>query len=150
MGMKSYRSRLVGVLSIFLTLSLLLPRVVTARPQQIEVGDPGAVAAAPVLAPGEGVSHRLIVQLESPSLAEWSKSTGMARGMSDRLDAKSPADQSYLAQLEREQSAFVNAMRLALPSAQVATYLDAQQRHNDESYQVVFNGMTIDPGTTPT
>ncbi|HET6444913.1 MAG TPA: S8 family serine peptidase [candidate division Zixibacteria bacterium] len=148
--MRSYRNRLVGVLSVLLTLSLLLPMVVTARPQQIEVGDPGAVAAAPLSAPGEGVSHRLIVQLESPSLAEWSKSTGMARGAGDRLDAESQAAQAYLAQLEIEQAAFVSAMRQALPGAQVATYLDAQQRHVDESYQVIFNGMTVDPGSTPT
>jgi len=110
MGMWSNRSRMAGVLSVLLTLSLLLPMVVTARPKQIEVGDPGAVAAAPVSAPGEGVSHRLIVQLESPSLAEWSKSTGMARGAGgDRLDAMSPAAQAYLTQLEMEQAAFVKS-----------------------------------------
>jgi hypothetical protein len=149
MGKRNQRKRLVGILSVLLAISLLLPLVVTARPAQHEVGDQNRIVSGDA-APSLGRSHRLIVQLQSPPLAEWSKTTGVARSTGDRLDAKSPAAQAYLAQLEIEQADFIDAMDRAIPEAAVATYIDAQGRHIDESFKVVFNGMAIDPGAAST
>jgi subtilisin family serine protease len=41
-------------------------------------------------------------------------------------------------------------MGRTMPDAAVATYLNAQGQHVEESYKVVFNGMTVDPGAMPT
>jgi subtilisin family serine protease len=149
MGKRNHRKGLVGVLSVLLVLSLLLPMVATARPAQHEAADLGQIITGDAPAQA-GMSHRLIVQLDSAPLAEWSKTTGAARSDGDRLDVKTPAARAYLAQLEVEQAAFVEAMGRTMPDAAVATYLDAQGRHVEESYKVVFNGMTVDPGSTPT
>jgi len=94
-------------------------------------------------------SHRLIVQLESPALAELSQemmSTMVAEN--GRLQVNSPSAQTYIAQLEAEQQLFVNEMTNALPKASVSTYVNELDQSVEATYQVVFNGMAVDPGST--
>src|SRR3990172_5909869 len=96
------------------------------------------------------VSHRLIVQLTSPPLAEAFVATSESRRQPQfgrvRLDVASPESLSYIAQLEAEQAAFVSAMRSALPTASVATYINERGQAVQATYQVVFNGLSVDPG----
>ncbi|HSM55307.1 MAG TPA: S8 family serine peptidase [Candidatus Sulfomarinibacteraceae bacterium] len=86
-------------------------------------------------------SHRLIVQLESPPVV--SVAAPRAGG---QFAADSPAAQAHIAQLQAEQTAFVNAMNQALPSASVATYVNERGQEVRASYQLVFNGVAVDPG----
>ncbi len=92
-------------------------------------------------------SHRLIVELQSAPLAVWSQQTGLSRAGNGRLDVHTPEAQQYLAHLQAEQAAFVSALHTVLPSASVATYLNENGLQVQSTYQIVFNGMAIDPGT---
>jgi subtilisin family serine protease len=94
-------------------------------------------------------SHRLIVQLESPALAELPSETmsTMSAG-NGRLEVNSTAAQAYVSQLQAEQNAFVNTMQNALPEAAVSTYINEAGQAVEATYQVVFNGMAVDPGST--
>jgi subtilisin family serine protease len=108
------------------------------------VRDPNSDAAIDV----DKTSHRLIIELASPSLAVWAKSQLSAQSAGGRLDINSAAAQGYVAQLRSEQVAFVNAMRTALPTASVSNYINENGQPKAASYQVVFNGMAVDPGTS--
>ena len=92
-------------------------------------------------------SHRLIVQLESPALAELSDFSRMANG---RLNATSSTAQAYIAQLQAEQAAFVSQMNQVLPEATVANYLNESGQSVAATYQVVLNAVAVDPGSTNT
>ncbi len=94
-------------------------------------------------------SHRLIVQLKSPSLSEKGFSSKTARLENGKLNLQSAEVQSYLSQLKSEQAAFVNQMQLALPGANVDHFINELGNPEALTYQVVFNGMTINPGKTP-
>ena len=111
---------------------------------------------APAVAGAEGItdaptpaaprySHRLIVELTSAPLAQSSVAAEVAAG-GGKLDVAAPEAQQYIQKLQAEQQAFVTAMTQAVPSAQVATYLNEQGRAMPATYQVVFNGMSVDAG----
>ncbi|MFN8469731.1 MAG: S8 family serine peptidase, partial [Caldilineaceae bacterium] len=53
---------------------------------------------------------------------------------------------AYIAQLQSEQVAFFNRLQTALPSATVAQFVDETGTRQNLTYQVVFNGMAINPG----
>lgn len=91
-------------------------------------------------------SHRLIVQLASPALAEMTTIGHMPNG---RLNLNSADAQAYIAQLKAEQNRFVSAMSAALPSASVATYINESGQPIEATYQIVYNGMSVDPGSMP-
>ena len=55
-------------------------------------------------------SHRLIVQLQSPSLSEFSATNEMARMANGKINISSAEAQNYIAQLEGEQAAFITNM----------------------------------------
>ncbi len=86
-------------------------------------------------------SNRLIVEFSSPPV---SGAVGvMAEG--GRLRAAAPEALAERARIEAEQAAFA----AALPGAAVATYRGEAGRVAPLRYSLVFNGMTVDPGTTP-
>lgn len=91
-------------------------------------------------------SHRLIVQLESPALAEMQNIGRMPNG---RLNINSADAQAYIAQLKTEQDRFVSAMTTALPAASVATYINESGQTIEATYQIVYNGVSVDPGKMP-
>jgi len=95
-------------------------------------------------------SRRLIVQLQSPSLAEYSATNGIARQPDGRLDLKSAGASSYIDQLKAEQAAFVSNMQKAIPGSQVSYYLNEANQQVEARYQVVLNGMAVDPGDMST
>ncbi|MCX6030197.1 MAG: S8 family serine peptidase [Chloroflexi bacterium] len=129
--------KLVIFTILALLLSLFAPAVAGAQ-GGISDGQPAAAR----------YSHRLIVELQSPALAEWAQGGVQiaAAGPAGRLDVASPAAQQYAAQLKAEQSAFVATMTRAVPNAQVASYLNENGQSVPATYQVVFNGMSVDAG----
>lgn len=95
------------------------------------------------------VSHRLIVQLASPSLLEQSAATGFAPVKANgHIDVQSPQAQNYIDQLKAEQAAFISTMSKALPGASVSAYINENNQQVQETYQIVFNGLAVDPGKT--
>ncbi|MCZ7568111.1 MAG: S8 family serine peptidase [Ardenticatenaceae bacterium] len=100
------------------------------------------------------MSHRLIVELQSPSLVEWAASSMSAQSAdpalfaNGRLNVAAPSAQNYIRQLKAEQQAFVTAMTRAVPSAQVATFKDETGRLNAATYQIVMNAVAVDAGLT--
>ncbi len=150
--------RLLNALTIVTVLgSLLVVPLSASEPIEANVS---AQASAPQLASpvrwdeGEDdaapqpvrMSHRLIVELESPPLAQWSKETNLARAAGDRLDINSPNAKDYVTQLDAEQTAAINAMQTALPGASVGVYINESKQAVQQTYQVVFNGFVVDPG----
>lgn len=95
-------------------------------------------------------SPLLIVEFNTPPLAAAYKSQLQAAEVNGRLDAQSATAQAYVSQLQAEQAAFVNQLRSALPSATVAQYVDENGQSQNLTYQVVFNGMAINPGSNLT
>lgn len=96
---------------------------------------------------GPRTSHRLIVELNSAPLTVWARQTKASIDANGRLNVQSPAALSYIAALRSEQTAFVQAMRSALPSASVSTFKNERGLTEAATYQIVFNGMSVDPGS---
>jgi len=89
---------------------LLVTLCLLAAPWAAQAAGPVSPAADSAAAP-QG-SPRLIVELASKPLAIWSAEKGLARA-NGRLDLDSAAAKSYLAQLQKEQAAFVKQMKAA-------------------------------------
>lgn len=108
--------------------------------------------SSPITDDGETpiASQRLIVQLQSPSLAEYTATNNIARQSDGRLDLKSAEAISYIDQLKAEQAAFVSNMQTAIPGSQVSYYLNEANQQVEARYQVVLNGMAVDPGNMST
>ena len=92
------------------------------------------------------VSHRFIVELQSAPLAVQYKEMIGAQSVDGELDASSTTAQSYVAQLQAEQAAFVQQMQSALPNAKVSTYIDENGISNQQAYQIVLNAVVVDAG----
>ncbi|MFN8486132.1 MAG: S8 family serine peptidase [Caldilineaceae bacterium] len=92
-------------------------------------------------------SPRLIVELKSPPLAAIYATQVQAASVNGKLDANAPDAQAYINQLRAEQAAFVSAMQAAVPSAKVTTFVNETGEARQATYQIVFNGLAIDPGT---
>jgi len=123
---------------------LLVTLCLLAAPWAAQAAGPVSPAADSAAAP-QG-SPRLIVELASKPLAIWSAEKGLARA-NGRLDLDSAAAKSYLAQLQKEQAAFVKQMKAALPKAQVSNYINEFGQAEVNSYQLTFNGMAVDVGS---
>lgn len=95
-------------------------------------------------------SHRLIVELNSAPLTVWSQSELSAQSADGKLDVNSPAAQSYVAQLQSEQQAFINTMQANVPGAQVSSFINELGQPEANQYQITFNGMAVDPGSMDT
>lgn len=109
--------------------------------------NPDLITDTPDSSTSPKTSHRLIVQLESPALAEIPDMETTFVG-NNLLDDEPTAEQAYIAQLEAEQAAFVNEMTNALPDAFVSTYINEFGQSVEATYQIVFNGVAVDPGST--
>jgi len=92
------------------------------------------------------VSHRLIVELEAPPASVWARSSTSAKSSPNQLNLQTAAVQKYITQLKAEQRAFLMNLQQALPGATLSSYVNEQGRSVPETYQIVLNGMAIDPG----
>ncbi|MEZ4719434.1 MAG: S8 family serine peptidase, partial [Caldilineaceae bacterium] len=98
-------------------------------------------------APDAKLSHRLIVELDSPPLAVAYRDRVGAAGVNGRLNVNAPDAQTYIAQLQAEQAAFVADMGSVLQDASVSTFINELGVAEQASYQIVFNGLAVDPGS---
>ncbi len=96
--------------------------------------------------PAGTASPLLIVELDAPPLAAAYKSQLRAAGATGRLDTQAADAQAYVAQLQAQQAAFVSQLQTVLPAATVAQYVDETGAGQNLTYQVVFNGLAINPG----
>ncbi len=111
--------------------------------------NPDLIADTQDVSDAPKTSHRLIVQLESPALAELSGAAiSTMSAENGRLQVESTAAQAYISQLEAEQQVFINEMTSVLPDAFVSTYTNELGQSVEATYQVVFNGIAVDPGST--
>jgi subtilisin family serine protease len=136
------RTRVTHALIVALVLSLLLAPGAQAEVRPVtDAGEPpGASLGAPPQSP------RLIVELTSPPLAAVYQTDVAAAAVSGRLDTDAAAAQAYISQLQAEQSAFVSALQTVLPSATVSTYRNETGASVAATYQILFNGLSIEPG----
>jgi len=120
--------------------------IASAAPNQV---NSDSISDTPNESDAPKTSHRLIVQLESPALAELSGAMKSAMTAENgRLQVESTAAQAYISQLEAEQQQVVNEMTSVLPDAAVSTYINEVGQSVAATYQVVFNGFAVDPGST--
>ncbi|MCP4361761.1 MAG: S8 family serine peptidase, partial [Chloroflexi bacterium] len=155
MSMDSKKNR-----PLLLLLALLLAFVLVGATVLLTGAAPARVVDVPDAAPTSAAnnvsentpqtSHRLIVQLESPSLAEHSAQEGVWRTENGRLDFNAPEAQAYIAQLEAEQKAFIGEMQTAVPTLSIAGYINESGQAVAATYQIVFNGVAIDAGKAAT
>lgn len=92
------------------------------------------------------VSHRFIVELQSPPLAIQYREMVGAQSADGRLDPNSTVAQSYVQQLQAEQAAFVTQMQAVLPNARVSNYIDENGIATAQTYQIVLNAVVVDAG----
>ena len=99
--------------------------------------------------PNPAQSPYLIVELDAPPLAAVYKTQLQGASADGALDMNSASAQAYVAELQAQQAAFVSQMQAALPNATVGQYYanEALTQVESLSYQVVFNGMAVNPGT---
>ena len=155
------RKKIFKILILFIALALMVAPVNASPRGDDPAAAPKEAMSTPLTSDGailtesdgeEGsalkTSHRLIVELASPALAVWARSTGAALLSSGKLDVNAPDAQAYVAQLKTEQDAFVSSMKNELPGAAVGQYINEAGARVDLTYQVTFNGMAIDAGTT--
>lgn len=112
----------------------------------------GSLASNPAVADADGgdaprASHRLIVQLKSPSLVEWATESNQSLLSNGRLMTNAPAAQAYVNQLQNEQAAFLSAMSAAVPEASLAHYLNETRSPVQATYQVVLNAVAVEVDT---
>ncbi len=127
--------------------ALLMLAVMTTASAEVGVteGDNGAAT----------YSNRLIVQLESPSLAEWASLPGISAASADlivngKVNVQSTTAQQYIQQLQAEQAAFLAEAASVAPGAKAASFVDSSGVSRPLAYQVVFNGVVLDmPAATP-
>ncbi len=129
--------RLLAWAMVFALLCMSLPPTVSAAPAAVE-GD---------IPPPAGDSSRLIVELESPSLAAALQSDVSAAAVNGKLDVDAAAAQAYISQLEAEQAAFVSTMQSVVADATVANFVNETGLTEEATYQVVFNGLSVDVGS---
>ncbi|MFW6097250.1 MAG: S8 family serine peptidase [Chloroflexota bacterium] len=131
---------LVVLAAVLVSLIAITAMVMAAPAQVIDGSDDVAEQEAEV-------SHRLIVQLESPSLSELGTAPKLADGS---IDLAASDAQDYISQLRAEQADFVSAMNQVLPEATVSTYINESGQEIQATYQLLFNGVAVDPGSEAT
>lgn len=131
--------------AVFLALALIFSMVLT--PVAMADQSIPTLVDGPQDAPDAKLSHRLIVELDSPPLAVAYRDRVNAAGANGRLDVNAPDAQAYIAQLQAEQAAFVAQMGSVLQGASVGTFVNELGVAEQASYQVVFNGLAVDPGS---
>ncbi|GAA5528582.1 S8 family serine peptidase [Herpetosiphon gulosus] len=144
--MNRFLPRWAVLLSLLTLVISLFAQPLATTAQKAPLTTDYAPATSDSVAPSSTPSHRLIIELQSPALAAWSKSTNKARNANQRLDLKAADAQTYLAQLEAEQNRFVTDMRQALPGASVESFVNEFGNLDELRYSVVFNGMTVNVG----
>ncbi|HSM54763.1 MAG TPA: S8 family serine peptidase [Candidatus Sulfomarinibacteraceae bacterium] len=140
--------RSILALTLLLVGLFAIGSLAIAAPAQIHdvTDDPGTSQEAEQ----SNYSHRLIVQLESPSLSEIAAVGTVPKTEAGHPNVASPEAQAHVELLQSEQTTFIAEMNRVLPEMSVATFVNEAGQSVDATYQIVFNGVAIDPGEQPT
>jgi len=141
--MKPKIFKLLSILMLFALITTSFGSVFASDNSQAPAGLPVSDGETNVT---QKVSHRLIVELQSKPLAVWAKNVGNFPTRDGVLDLNAPQAQTYRAQLEAEQAAFVSKMQTLMPAAKTANFVNESGQTEPLAYQVVFNGVVVDPG----
>lgn len=131
--------------------AVLLLALITTSFGSAFANNSSPVPAGPPISDGKTTStpkasHRLIVELQSEPLAVRAKDSVNFLTRDGSLDLTAPQAQIYRAQLQAEQSAFVANMQAQMPTAKTANFVNENGQAEPLAYQVVFNGVVVDPG----
>ena len=138
--------RTIALLAIF---SFVLPAAAQAERQPPAIINTPVVSNVVSTAAAVTESPNLIVELNSAPLAAAYLTNVTAAAVNGKLDAQSTAAQAYINQLRAEQALFVSNMKAALADADVATFRNEAGVTEAATYQIVFNGVAVNPGATP-
>ncbi len=132
------KRKFVLILTIVLLLMLALMTTASA-----EVGVTDGDSGTP------SFSHRLIVQLKSPSLSEWASAPAVKAASADlfvdgKVNVQSVTAQNYIQSLKSEQAAFLSSLATTVPGAHLANVIDSTGASRPLAYQVVFNGVAVE------
>lgn len=130
------KSKLLRVLALVMILSMAFAAVALADVNPPTLVDGPGDATSPATSP------YLIVELESPPLAAIQSTTR------SKLDMNAPDAQAYISQLQAEQAAFMAELQNVLTDASVATFINETGAQEEATYQILFNGLSINPGST--
>lgn len=129
-----------------------LPLAAAAQADRPAAGGAAAQLAAEraALADDPAASHRLIVQLAEPSLAEWADAGAVPRAVAydaeGLLDDDTPAARAQLARIDAQQRTFLAQLPKQIPGARLATYLDAYRRAQPLQTRIVLNAVVVEAG----
>jgi subtilisin family serine protease len=139
-----YRRAYWRSLSLVIAFCLLFPQIAFAEIPPYPTLSDGPADAAQNVAP----STRLIVELNSPPLAVAYRDQVQAASVNGQLDVNAASAQAYINQLQAEQAAFISTMQTAVPNATASTFVNEENVAEEATYQVVFNGVSVDVGST--
>ena len=99
---------------------------------------------------GPDTSHRLIVRLSTPALAELATSGAIDHTAlfddEDLLDVEAPAAREHLDRIAAEQREFAERLAKAVPGARVSDFVDEHGASKPLQTRVVLNAVTIEAG----
>ena len=145
-------NKTIWVLGTLLVILGLLAAPMYTGQISAQSSQPGMVVTSSGPAISDGVaqptsSHRLIFQLHLHPFSVCSIQRG-AETFQWETQLKISGCVNLISKLQAKQAAFVNQMSAALPTASVSQYINELGAKVDLTYQVSFNGMAIDPGST--
>ncbi len=140
-----FQGRVMRMIAVIVIFSMMITPIAHAEVQPPVVNDGPSAPAEKAAAE----SPRLIVELDTPPLAAAYLTDVTAAAVNGKLDANSVAAQAYINQLRAEQATFVSNMKAALTDATVATFRNEAGVTEEATYQIVFNGLAVNPGATP-
>lgn len=140
-----FKGRVMRMIAMIVIFSMMITPIAHAEVQPPVVNDGPSAPAEKAAAE----SPRLIVELDTPPLAAAYLTDVTAAAVNGKLDANSVAAQAYINQLRAEQATFVSNMKAALTDAAVATFRNEAGVTEEATYQIVFNGLAVNPGATP-
>jgi subtilisin family serine protease len=129
------KSKLLQIMALVMILTMAFAAVALADV------NPPTLVDGPGDAPGPATSPYLIVELESPPLVAIQANTR------SKLDMNAPDAQAYISQLQAEQAAFMAELQNVLTDASVATFINETGAEEQATYQILFNGLSINPGS---
>ena len=100
--------------------------------------------------PAFKTSGRLIVELKTNPLAHQYATAPREYGGpgARRLGLQNDASQQHLRVIEREQDGFIKRLRSLATDIRVSRHQDSKGNLRKNRYQLLFNGLSLDPGRT--
>jgi len=135
------------ILSASLILSLLFSQM-TQTVMAAASATNAVTDAVMTVAAETSPSTRVIVELASPPLAAAFAEQARIAGTNAQFDVNTADAQAYISQLQAEQATFLSTLQSVVPDAAASTFINETGAAEQATYQVVFNGVSVDVGST--